>query len=217
MGGWGEEKVEDEDEDDQEETEVGWHGSEKEGTKKERAREIERGGGGKGYTNEREERERGNEKEDVKSGRAGGRETEREDERSGPHVGDVQYCSNDAEAAPLATIFSLYLLGIHLVLYSGLLHFIPASPPLVPSLLPASASRCTSATLCASCRRRHCVVREFAYQDWVGKQKRRPFHLPSPNSRVRDEDRTLSRLFSFDWWLCRDNETRNTSLLFQIK
>lgn len=28
----------------------------------------------------------------------------------------------------MATIFSLYLLGIHLVLYSGLLHFIPASP-----------------------------------------------------------------------------------------
>lgn len=50
-----------------------------------------------------------------------------ERERSGPHVGDVQYCSNDAEPTPLATIFSLYLLGIHLVLYSGLLHFIPAA------------------------------------------------------------------------------------------
>lgn len=57
------------------------------------------------------------------------REREREDGRSGPRVEDVQYCSNDAEAAPLATIFSLYLLGIHLVLYSGLLHFIPASLP----------------------------------------------------------------------------------------
>lgn len=103
--------MEDEDEDDQEETEVGWLG-ERQGAKKVRARERER------------DEERGM-----------GRHTERERERgkgrtrSGPRVGDVQYCSNDAEAAPLATIFSLYLLGIHLVLYSGLLHFIPASLP----------------------------------------------------------------------------------------
>lgn len=112
--------MEDEDEDDQEETEVGWH-VEREGAKKERARK----------------RERGTE-----------RHKEREKMRSGPHVGDVQYCSNDAEAAPLATIFSLYLLGIHLVLYSGLLHFIPASPPCPLSLslsLGFSSSRCALA------------------------------------------------------------------------
>lgn len=99
--------VEDEDEDDQEETEVGWLG-ERQGVKKVQAREME----GEGRRDKLKEKERGR-------GRT----------RSGPRVGDVQYCSNDAEAAPLATIFSLYLLGIHLVLYSGLLHFIPASLP----------------------------------------------------------------------------------------
>lgn len=120
---WGrEEEVEDEDEDDQEETEVGWH-VEREGAKKERARK----------------RERGTE-----------RHKEREKMRSGPHVGDVQYCSNDAEAAPLATIFSLYLLGIHLVLYSGLLHFIPASPPCP---LPLSLSLFASHLLAVLSRR----------------------------------------------------------------
>ncbi|EZA49425.1 hypothetical protein X777_11923 [Ooceraea biroi] len=96
-----EKEMEDEDEDDQEETEVGWRGT-KQGTETQRESKRER------------ERERDREGERT---------------RSGPHVGDVQYCSNDAEAAPLATIFSLYLLGIHLILYSGLLHFIPVSPP----------------------------------------------------------------------------------------
>lgn len=133
---------------------------------------------------EREEREAG--------GRGEGRE--KEDERSGPHVGDVQYCSNDAEAAPLATIFSLYLLGIHLVLYSGLLHFIPASPPLIPSLLPASASHCTSTALRTSCCR---VVHEIAYQDIVEKQKGRPFHLSSPNARGSKVEIGLSCLLVY--------------------
>lgn len=98
-------------------------------------------------------------------------ERERENERgrgrtrSGPRVGDVQYCSNDAEAAPLATIFSLYLLGIHLVLYSGLLHFIPASLPcplstshFLPLLVPFP--RCALAPFART-----------AYWDWDEKEK----------------------------------------------
>lgn len=75
--------------------------------------------------------------------------------RSGPRVGDVQYCSNDAEAAPLATIFSLYLLGIHLVLYSGLLHFIPASLP-----CPLSVSHFLSLLVSLSTTLRSRAVRE---------------------------------------------------------
>lgn len=67
--------------------------------------------------------------------------------RSGPHVGDVQYCSNDVEAAPLATIFSLYLLGIHLILYSGLLYFILLS---LPCALIASVSQLSLPILCSS-------------------------------------------------------------------
>lgn len=92
---------------------------------------------------EREEMAR--EDQDDTGGREAGRGWSRSErdgrERSGGHVGDVQYCSNDAKPTPLATIFSLYLLGIHLVLYSGLLHFIPASTtvpglPLLPGRLP---------------------------------------------------------------------------------
>lgn len=96
--------------------------------------EEEPGGGERGGVEDQEETE-------LERLRGGGerscewrRDGEQPRERPGPHVGDVQYCSNDAEPTPLATIFSLYLLGIHLVLYSGLLHFIPAASAACPPL-----------------------------------------------------------------------------------
>jgi len=65
----------------------------------------------------------------------------------------------------LATIFSLYLLGIHLVLYSGLLHFIPASLP-----CPLSVSHFLPHPASLPC----CALAPFArmaYWDWE-KEKR---------------------------------------------
>lgn len=111
------------------------------------------------------------------------RESERERTRSGPHVGDVQYCSNDAEAAPLATIFSLYLLGIHLVLsipvYSTLfpLRLRALSPPFASAIHLLSPSYASSSSF-------HSVL------------SRRPRdHIPGPGRETRKKE-SLFRLSS---------------------
>lgn len=157
----GEEVVEDEDEDDQEETRLG----ERQGVKKVRARE--------GWRDTLKEKGRG---------RGRGRM------RSGLRVGDVQYCSNDAEAAPLATIFSLYLLGIHLVLYSGLLHFIPA-------LLPYPLSVSHFLSLLVPLRRIALSRRSRGRHTGTGTRRRKAFFAFPPNSSGLNADQKRSFFF----------------------